>query len=1135
VTYANLDDILGVSIPFGDAIKLSTVDEAEKQRFERDQRNAQTNISASSQTSVKPLEIVKQPEFLAKVVCGDFKRLFVTGEGGTGKTEYTRLISLRMAEAFLGPEAASTALVPYRVELRNIGETEVTSPDELFNRVIRESNRSWVKALANRGRLAFVLDGLDELSVAVASFFSCLSEFVNADFPRAPFIFSGRPGSLKASVNQLHVHEIQPLTYTDIRDFARAFFARVSKSVPSQADASSAKFIAQLRANQSTLDPLIFTPFIVSFALTLANRGETIPGNPAELIDKGLRELFATRRTKKSLSLANDDYCLEALSILAAHMQVPDWTPAMAQGKPLPGPAMSCPRTAGVNWLRQFWSQLQPFVDADTAAFTPDKLIDHLAPGTGLLFQTETAEHRANLGTMLTFTNRVLTEFLAARWIARHGYPNWPYRHRRYVQPTGVVDDRERSLYDFFGDLAWSIKLRDLIWAVCFELSRPAVDQADSYQKERFGRNVDLLINCAYWFHHSARPLNCAEPESVDARQTLVSRVSRFLEALPDNLHVDALVRVVSLVNSIVPEGSNWTREPFWRAWICRLPPAFRGAYFKPLLAAVSQAMTHASEDEEEVRPQDLLDDLGSAYGGLSECREFVKQVLEGEMTSSKEISLIATVIANWFSDDGNLMQSVRDALTNTMLEASDEPSEITSLRRIDLVPLIARFFADDSPLMSAAESFLQSELSRTPDRLGNQLACVRAVAAYFPGNPSLRSSAVCVLQDMLAKESIAPSDAWWGTQLLVHTAATEFTYDAPLRESAREILANTLKRASQDSRKTWFAICFSAESVAACFAEDEPLKRSARDALVGMLAKKAMKPRQNWGAVGSFTRALGSCFADDLELKRLALDALKNALLGTATDYKFAKLVARSVSRALASGFTPTIDIAAFLVGNGQAQHLCIEEWREWVTLHGVEHLLRQSFLACWNLPNGPAVIRVLDEIVDPDHLNRPRRALIFAPREGIRRGLPAVVLHEILADYFHNSDDLALLSTMLRDFGTAPGKHAANWLDALRYLEETDSPSEFDRATAKKKVTLQQLRSKLTTVAKDTNRLSASVEFPFSNEGEIPSLEQIKHANTALTDTHSLTGKRLGPKSVERIRLLSDNLNMARVKSGD
>jgi hypothetical protein len=374
--------------------------------------------------------------------------------------------------------------------------------------------------------------------------------------------------------------------------------------------------------------------------------------------------------------------------------------------------------------------------------------------------------------------------------------------------------------------------------------------------------------------------------------------------------------------------------------------------------------------------------------------------------------------------------QAVRDALKNTMLEASDEPSEITSLRRISVVPLIARFFADDSPLLSAAESFLQSELSRTPDKLGNQLACVRAVAAYFAGNPALRSSAVRVLQDMLAKESLAPSDGWWGTQLLVHTAATEFTYDTALRESAREILANTLKRASQDSHKTWFAICFSAESVAACFAEDEPLKRSARDALLGMLAKEAMKPRQNWGAVGSFARALGSCFADDLELKSLALDALKKALLGTATDHKFAKLVARGVARALASGFTPTIDIAAFLVGNGQARHLCIKEWRQCVTLHGTEQLLRQSFLACWDLPNGPTVIRVLDEIVDPDHPNRPRRALIVAPREGIRRGLPAAVLHDII-QVERQRVQPPTLRMKLDDVPTNPVIHLTNGFD--------------------------------------------------------------------------------------------------------
>jgi hypothetical protein len=656
--YANLGDILGASIPFDDAVKLSTVDEAEKRRFDRDQRHAQSDTPAASREPVKPLGIVTQFEFLAKVVRGDFKRLFITGDGGTGKTEYTRLIALRLAEAFVAPESATTAFVPYRVELKDLGKTEITSPDELFDRLIRERNRSWVRSVANAGRLAFIFDGLDELSVESTAFFSSLREFVNADFPCTPFIFAGRPGSLKIKADQIHTHEIQPLNYPDIRTFAQAFFTRALKD-PDLARARSVDFVAQLRAHRSTLERLIFTPFMLRFALKLANDREPIPGNPAELVDRALREFFAERHSKKELALANAEYCLETLGLLAAHMQVPDWTQAMAQGRDLPGAAISCSRTHAVDCLYKFWSQLQPFSDADTQALTPDKLIDHLAPASGVLFQTRAADDRTEPGTTLVFINRSLCEFLAARWIAKHGYPNWPYRHRRYVHPTVLVDDRERSLYDFFGDLAWSIKLRDLMWAVCFELSRPAADQADLYQKERFDRNVDVLINCAYWFHHSARPLNCAEPESVDARETLVSRVSRFLEALPDNLHVDAQERIVSLVHSIVPEETNWTREPFWRAWVCRLPPAFRGAYLKPLLAAVSQAMTHSSEDEEEDRPEDLLDDLGSAFGGLSACREFVKQVLEEEMTSSKETRLIAPVIANWFSDDNHLMQAV--------------------------------------------------------------------------------------------------------------------------------------------------------------------------------------------------------------------------------------------------------------------------------------------------------------------------------------------------------------------------------------------------------------------------------------------------------------------------------------------
>ena len=55
--------------------------------------------------------------------------------------------------------------------------------------------------------------------------------------------------------------------------------------------------------------------------------------------------------------------------------------------------------------------------------------------------------------------NRVVAEFLAARWVARHGYPNWPYSANPYTSPVGNPESadqlRDRQVMDFLGDHVW--------------------------------------------------------------------------------------------------------------------------------------------------------------------------------------------------------------------------------------------------------------------------------------------------------------------------------------------------------------------------------------------------------------------------------------------------------------------------------------------------------------------------------------------------------------------------------------------------------------------------------------------------------------------------------------------------------
>ena len=245
------------------------------------------------------------------------RRVFVRGEAGSGKTTTLRYVAwaltcaLRAREA--GDEDAARRLgfeppfpVPMLVELRNfwielrdltlkeLRNTDASTLQSYLERITADhGGSSWLARASRTGRVAFLLDGLDEIADdtvrgrAIEIILSFLDK--NAD---NVFVLSSRPEGF-TDEDEARLTDKGRLTRTDVRPLddtlRRAFVSRYFEAIVqpvSEAKGITADFERRLARCDPEVGTLARTPVLLTAMAVVHQGGGGLPEKRAALCDQ---------------------------------------------------------------------------------------------------------------------------------------------------------------------------------------------------------------------------------------------------------------------------------------------------------------------------------------------------------------------------------------------------------------------------------------------------------------------------------------------------------------------------------------------------------------------------------------------------------------------------------------------------------------------------------------------------------------------------------------------------------------------------------------------------------------------------------------------------------------------------------
>lgn len=247
--------------------------------------------------------------------------------------------------------------------------------------------------------------------------------------------------------------------------------------------------------------------------------------------------------------------------------------------------------------------------------------------------------------------------------------------------------------------------------------------------------------------------------------------------------------------------------------------------------------------------------------------------------------------------------------------------------------------------------------------------------------------------------------------------AAMAFGGDTARGRRILDALLSTLAAATAKPAWHGYAIGDLAWAVVSWFGGDTARGRRVLDALLAALAAVTADPAKNRYAIAALAGAIAAGFGEHPALGDRALDGMLAALAMAAGNPAKNWKAIDSLAKAVAMGFGGRINVAAAVVEAGQARFLEISQWDPYVTLTG-----KIDVLVRWTGPDSKAWIpaeptmQQIDWSVDP--YDWGPCVVLVAPREKIRRGLPAEFLHE-LADA--RIENLPTNAAMARSSGAA------------------------------------------------------------------------------------------------------------------
>jgi hypothetical protein len=548
----------------------------------------------------RPSGSIRDIKLVEDLIARKKRRLLITGEGGIGKTEFSRHLAWQLAN-HLDPNKQDQ-LVPVWVDLRGLARGPL--PDQLVTeRWIIEGVRLGLLAA---GKLAFILDGLDELNLDWDwSAFACqLSNFVK-DYPSCTFVLTSRSmplGRLAGCFRTEHEWQLQWWSANESVYYVRNYFRHHRQP-------EKGRQLVTAISSGAMKSPLWQQPFMLAFACRLLRDPEVgidVLGAPALLLEKGLRQLFETRRQRmhpnRGSSLQIDaDTCLDSLGVVFANSVHDRYTIDSTHA------ARLLARETGISLCE-----------------AEDRL-DQLAPSSGVLCRTESGKYRSS--------NRMIAEFLAAHWITRAGT-----RPDRINESTEI----ESQICRFYSDYVWSVEHRELLRWVCHFLAiwRPRV-----------------LIRIGRWLveHLRTPPQGLGDrPWHDDQQHTLLYRFLDLLSVLHPNTRAWSEpgrgVLTADFAEVLPPEGD-------WFGWIDH-------SAFGALCTDLKKLHCRALEESlSKVNfPYSIASHAGFLAKNMPESRERMGRILRGRLLNAEmegEAVPYIEALRDWAGDE-KLAESLR-------------------------------------------------------------------------------------------------------------------------------------------------------------------------------------------------------------------------------------------------------------------------------------------------------------------------------------------------------------------------------------------------------------------------------------------------------------------------------------------
>lgn len=465
---------------------------AAHQKAVRENNAASRNDKAKKQ--VPPLLPISDLQIVQDLQTRKTKRLFITGEGGIGKTEYTRYLAYELSRLEQG---AHLQVLPLLFELKHW-----RNQGDLFAQVVAHNSAEFSQ-LAAQGLVAFIFDGLDELQHDARQFEGDFGNLITR-FPQCAFVVAGRQmphltfGQYGFTESARHI--LQPLNDADIHRYIFGYF---------DSGIRANELARELYRSSSAMRSLIRSPFMLAVTCLAVDNDSpdfVLPENPADLLEEGVRKLFVARKYQPNQKLGgplilDDHTCLESLGALFASSTTTGY------------------QTTIGNAVSALKSHLQ-LSEAEAAT-----RLDQLAPASGLL--------RRAIDYGYASTNRVIAEFLAARWIALHGVP---------AQSNNEVDF-DTAVLLFYSSNVWSEDHRGLLRWLLHALS---------------GSHPHLLIAIADWLlkHIPPNPLPTANARSLAPRKRSLGVKTSDLNYPFDDHRRTLLHRYFDVLSAVRPSTS---------------------------------------------------------------------------------------------------------------------------------------------------------------------------------------------------------------------------------------------------------------------------------------------------------------------------------------------------------------------------------------------------------------------------------------------------------------------------------------------------------------------------------------------------------------------------------------------------